>query len=162
MDEPTPATNDDLGELLQFFNSRRDSELARRLYLLADRLRDVAALEQAGEDAQGRLQMFRGRVREAEATLQELHDQVGGARNAAAVTKTIGEAEAEARTIIDRAKQEAAAILEAAGKEARQREAHLNTRIAVKQAEHDELHQGIADAKGAIKGSIPASERLRR
>src|SRR5437870_1442938 len=106
--------------------------------------------------------MLRGRVREAEATLQELHDQVGGARNAAAVTKTIGEAEAEARTIVDRAKQEAAAILEAAGREARQREAHLTARIEAKEAEHNALHRGIADAKATIKGSIPASERFRR
>jgi len=56
---------------------------------------------------QGRLEMFRGRVREAEATLQELHGQVGGARNAAAVKKTIGEAEAEApaRLSIERNKR---------------------------------------------------------
>src|SRR5438874_2387826 len=73
-----------------------------------------------------------------------------------------GESEAEARTIVDRAKQEAAAILEAAGREARQRETHLTARIAAKQAEHDTLHKGIGEAKAAVKGSIPASERLRR
>jgi len=81
--------------------------LFRRLHKLCDRLRNVAALEQAGDEAQGRLEMFRGRVREAEATLQELHGQVGGARNAAAVKKTIGEAEAEApaRLSIERNKR---------------------------------------------------------
>ena len=122
----------------------------------------VFELERGADEAQGRLEMLRGRVREAEATLQDLHGQVGGARNAAAVKKTIGEAEAEARTIVDRAKQEAAAILEAAGKEARQREAHLNASITSKQATHDALHKGIQEANAMVKTSVGASERLRR
>ncbi len=165
MDEPqaTQPTNDDFQALHEFFSARRgDGEFFRRLHKLCDRLRNLHELERGADEAQGRLEMLRGRVREAEATLQELHGQVGGARNAAAVKKTIGEAEAEARTIVDRAKQEAAAILEAAGREARQRETHLTARIAAKQAEHDTLHKGIGEAKAAVKGSIPASERLRR
>ena len=128
MDEPqaTQPTNDDFQLLYEFVTARRgDSELFQRVHRLCDRVRNIANLEQAGADAKGRLEITQGKLREAAAELAEVHGQVHQTRLRVMLVQTIDEAHARAADIIRDAEQKAAALLEAAGREVRQREAHL-------------------------------------
>jgi len=164
MDEPqaTPATNDDFQLLTEFLNARRgDGESFQRMRQLCDRVRNVVALEQAGVEARGELESVKSQVRQTKAQLEELHGLVGGAKTAAAVKTTIDEAESRARQLVAHAVQKADEILDTAARDARQIQAAAQARIEAARGEHDTLRQGIADAKGAIKTSIPASERVR-
>src|SRR5438093_7025162 len=147
MDEApaTPATNDDFQLLYEFVTARRgDSELFRRVHSLCDRARNIANLEQAGADAKGRLEITQGKLREASAELAEVQGHVHETRLRVEIVQTIDGSHARAGEIVAEAEQRARGILEAAGRDARQVEAALHTRIAAKQVEHDMLHEAVA------------------